>query len=236
MCRAVALMGTAGLCAVFVACAGNATWRARPPVPQPPTQVVGGIVIATLCEDLPDLTEAEVASVAKAAEEHVEGQRVRRIFHTRVHPGEFRELRLQFEYHDTRERIRFSRWMTVYFEKDGDGRGTWTLETELEPSLGAEICAPGLSFLNGKPVPSSDLVEVWAGEDVAAEELLEIVDAAYNHVPAGEQLRYIDAAGDGTYEVQTEHTDTLRALYGSVLEVRREGSQWEVTVIGEWIS
>ena len=80
------------------------------------------------------------------------------------------------------------------------------------------------------------VVEIFVGEELTADKILEIVDAVYNRVPAGERLRYIGGEDDGAYEVMTERADTLRPLSGSVLEVRRGRSGWKVTVIGEWVS
>lgn len=227
-----------GFSVVLAACAGDVAWRRRPPVPQPPTRVIGGVAVATLCEDLPDLTEADVAFLVGRAEKEMQGLRVRRIVHSRTHPLETRYVGLQFEYHETHARIRRSR--TVMFtwdddEQGGVGRRAWSLEPERHWTQ-AEICAPGRSFLAETPIPEADVVRVGVRKDLTADEIVDVVDAVYNHVPAGQKLRSIRREDDGAFEVMTAWARKYRSLSGSVLEVRRGRWGWKVTLTGKWVS
>jgi len=235
----------AGLGIVLAACKGGATWGERLPAPQIQTQVIGGIPVATMCEDLPDLTEAEVAYVVALAEKHMQGLQVRRIVHSRGHPGECPYLLLQFEYEETRARIRFSRSIVcdqADKEEGAVGPQVWGLYTELEPGvelepgLEAEVCAPGRSYLEEHVVPESDIVHVGVSGDLSPNEIVEIVDAAYNHVPAGEEIESISRMGSGGFWVETVDVQDGLYLSGSVLKVQRRSGGWSVTPWGQWAS
>ena len=228
-----------GLGVVLAACGESVAWRVRAPVPQPPTRVIGGVPVATLCEDLPNLTEADVAYLAGRAEKEMEGVRVRRIVHSRLHPGEIRYVELQFEYHETHARIRRSGSIVIAWdekEEGGAGRGAWSWHTEQESIVDAEICAPGRSFLDHEPVPDADVVHVEVSGDLTADEIVDVVDAVYDHVPAGQKLAFISREDDGAFEVMTVWARKYRSHSGSTLEVRRGLRGWNVTLTGEWVS
>ena len=223
---------------VLTACGGDRTWKPRPPAPQPPTQVIGGLPVATMLENLPDLTEAEVAYLVNEVEKEMEGLRVRRVVHSRTHPLERRYVELQFEYHETHARIRRSRSVIVDWDerREGrDGRGTW-IRQAAQRTPKAEVCAPGRSFLDEEAVPETEVVQVYVSGDLTADEIIEVVDAAYNDVPEGEKLSSIRRADDGGFEVMTVKVSKYRSLSGSVLEVRRFLGRWTVARTGMWVS
>lgn len=222
-----------GLGVVLAACGGDAAWGLRPPVPQPPTRVIGGVPVATLCEDLPDLTEADVAHLVERAEKEMEGLRVRRIIHSRIHPLERRYVELQFEYHETHARIRRSHSIVIAKPVTG---AAWSRRTVRRSTPDTEICAPGRSFLDETPVPAADVVHVGVSGDLTDDEILDVVDAVYDHVPAGEKLASIRREDDGAFEVMTVLARKYRALSGSTLEVRRGRRGWKVALTGRWVS
>jgi len=229
----------ATLSVVMAACGGDAAWSERPPVPQPPTQVIGGIPVATMCEDLPDLTEADVAYLVARAEEEMPGLRVRRIIHSRSHPLEMRYVELQFDYHETHARIRRRHFVVIQWDREEEGGvpgGKWSREAHLDRSAEAEVCAPGHSFLDEKPVLVADIVQVGVVGELTSDEIVVIVDAVYDHVPAREKLQRICREDDGTVEVYTAVTRSGRSLSGSFFEMRRRLWGWSVSVSGEWCS
>ncbi len=223
---------TATACAVIVvmtvACEKRrATWTPRPPVPQPPVQLVGGIPVAMLNAGIPLPTDGDVRGLVQRAQEERKDHRARRIDVGRMHPSGGLYAVVHFGYHTSRERIRRSYSVGMPYK---NAHSYLSLVTQVE------VCAPGRSFLNKNTVPSGDLVSIDVEEALSDEEIVEVVDAVYDSVPAGEKLLSIVRDDSGVYRVRTGHAPAYQPLSGSVLEAERRVHGWSVVVVAKWVS